>query len=46
MDYRQRNSINEKCYKCKYLSFWGSGYYCSNKYACINNSKLHELKIL
>lgn len=39
MDYGQRNSINENCYDCKYLSCWGRAYACGNKYACINNNK-------
>ena len=39
MDYGQRNSINNHCYGCKYLGFWGNGYACDNKYACVNNNK-------
>lgn len=39
MDYGQRNTINKACYGCKYLGFWGGGYGCGNKYACINNDK-------
>lgn len=39
MDYGQRNSINNNCYGCKYLGFWGNGYACGNKYACVNNNK-------
>lgn len=39
MDYGQRNTINEDCYDCKYVGFWGSGYACGNKYTCINNNK-------
>ena len=42
MDLGQRNTINQKCYKCKYMSFWGSTYTCGNKYTCVNNDKLKE----
>ena len=43
MDYGQRNSINKDCYDCKYIDFWGNGYFCGNKYACINNNKKKKL---
>ena len=42
MDLGQKNTINQKCYKCKYISFWGSTYTCGNKYTCVNNDKLKE----
>ena len=43
MDYGQRNTINKDCYDCKYIGFWGNGYACGNKYACINNNKKKKL---
>lgn len=42
MDYGQKNTINEKCYSCKWISFWGNGYCCSNKYSCFNNIKFKK----
>lgn len=42
MDYGQRNTINEKCYSCKWISFWGNGYCCSNKYSCFDNIKFKK----
>ena len=44
MDYGQRNTINNQCYGCKFLNFWGNGYAsCGNKYACYNNNKKKQL---
>ena len=42
MDYGQRNTINEKCYSCKWISFWGNEYCCGNKYTCFDNVKFKQ----
>lgn len=42
MDYGQRNAINDKCYSCKWIVFWGNGYCCGNKYICFNNVKFKK----
>jgi hypothetical protein len=44
MDLGQKNSINQKCYKCEYIHFFGNTYICGNKYACVNNDKLKRNK--
>ena len=40
MGFEQRNSVNEKCHGCKWLTAWNKrAFTCTNKYACTENNK-------